>query len=39
MKQFLVGVGDLMEFICNEDNHYGAAGNFHPGSGAGNKKI
>jgi hypothetical protein len=31
------GVGDLMEFICNEDNQYGAAGNFRPGSGAGNK--
>jgi hypothetical protein len=31
------GVGDLMEFICNEDNQYGAAGNFRPGTGAGNK--
>jgi hypothetical protein len=31
------GVGDLMEFICNEDNQYGAAGNFRPGSGAGIK--
>jgi hypothetical protein len=31
------GVGDLMEFICNEDNQYGAAGAFRPGSGAGNK--
>jgi hypothetical protein len=31
------GVGDLMEFICNEDNQYGSAGNFRPGSGAGNK--
>ena len=31
------GVGDLMEFICNEDNQYGAAGSFRPGSGAGNK--
>ena len=31
------GVGDLMEFICNEDNQYGAAGNFQPGSGAGIK--
>ena len=27
------GVGDLMEFICNEDNQYGAAGSFRPGSG------
>jgi hypothetical protein len=31
------GVGDLMEFICHEDNQYGAAGAFRPGSGAGNK--
>ena len=31
------GVGDLMEFICNEDNQYGAAGDFRPGAGAGNK--
>ena len=31
------GAADLMEFICNEDNQYGAAGNFRPGSGAGNK--
>jgi len=31
------GTGDLMEFICNEDNQYGAAGNFRPGTGAGNK--
>jgi len=30
-------VGDLMEFICNEDNQYGAAGNFRPGTGAGIK--
>ena len=29
------GVGDLMEFICNEDNQYGGAGNFQPGTGAG----
>ena len=29
------GVGDLMEFICNEDNQYGSAGNFQPGTGAG----
>jgi hypothetical protein len=28
------GVGDLMEFICNEDNQYGSAGNFVPGTGA-----
>jgi hypothetical protein len=27
------GVGDLMEFICNEDNQYGAAGKFRPGTG------
>jgi hypothetical protein len=31
------GVGDLLEFICNEDNQYGRAGNFQPGTGAGNK--
>jgi hypothetical protein len=31
------GVGDLIEFICNEDNQYGAAGNFQPGTGAGIK--
>jgi hypothetical protein len=31
------GVGDLLEFICNEDNQYGAAGSFRPGGGAGNK--
>jgi len=24
-----------MEFMCNEDNQYGAAGNFRPGTGAG----
>lgn len=29
------GVGDLLEFICNEDNQYGSAGNFQPGTGAG----
>ena len=28
------GVGDLLEFICNEDNQYGRAGNFQPGTGA-----
>jgi hypothetical protein len=31
------GVGDLMEFICNEDNQYGSAGNFQPGTGVGIK--
>jgi len=31
------GSGDLMEFICNEDNQYGSAGGFRPGTGAGNK--
>ena len=31
------GTGDLMEFICNEDNQYGSAGGFRPGTGAGNK--
>ena len=31
------GVSDLMEFICHEDNQYGAAGNFQPGTGAGLK--
>jgi hypothetical protein len=31
------GVGDLLEFICNEDNQYGKAGNFQPGTGAGIK--
>jgi hypothetical protein len=31
------GVGDLLEFICNEDNQYGRAGNFQPGTGTGNK--
>jgi hypothetical protein len=31
------GVGDLLEFICNEDNQYGRAGNFQPGTGAGNR--
>jgi len=33
------GVGDLLEFICNEDNQYGKAGNFQPGTGAGIKGI
>ncbi len=27
------GVGDLLEFICNENNQYGSAGNFQPGTG------
>jgi hypothetical protein len=31
------GVGDLLEFICNEDNQYGRAGDFVPGTGGGNK--
>ena len=31
------GVGDLLEFICNENNQYGRAGGFQPGTGAGNK--
>jgi hypothetical protein len=30
------GTGDLMEFICNENNQYGSAGGFTPGTGAGN---
>ena len=29
------GTGDLLEFICNEDNQYGSAGAFKPGTGAG----
>jgi hypothetical protein len=31
------GGGDLMEFICLEDNQYGTAGGFRPGSGTSNK--
>ena len=31
------GVGDLLEFICAENNQYGSAANFQPGTGAGNK--
>jgi hypothetical protein len=31
------GTADLMEFICHEDNQYGAAGGFRPGSGGGNR--
>jgi hypothetical protein len=31
------GVGDLLEFICNEDNQYGQAAQFRPGTGAGNR--
>ena len=29
------GVGDLLKFICNEDNQYGSAGQFRPGTGGG----
>jgi hypothetical protein len=32
-----LGVGDLLEFICAENNQYGSAANFQPGTGAGNK--
>ena len=32
------GTADLMEFICNEDNQYGSAGGFKPGTGAGNNR-
>ncbi len=32
------GGGDLMEFICLEDNEYGAAANFRPGTGTSNEK-
>ena len=32
-----VGGGELMEFICLEDNEYGAAGGFRPGTGVENK--
>ena len=31
------GGGDLMEFICLEDNQYGAAAGFRPGTGTSNK--
>jgi hypothetical protein len=31
------GGGDLMEFICLEDNEYGSAGKFRPGTGTQNK--
>ncbi len=31
------GTGDLLEFICAEDNQYGSAGQFKPGTGAGNR--
>jgi hypothetical protein len=31
------GGGELMEFICLEDNQYGAAAGFRPGTGTGNK--
>ena len=30
------GVGDLMEFVCNENNLYGSARGFRPGTGGGN---
>jgi len=30
------GTGDLMEFVCNENNQYGSAGGFRPGTGGGN---
>ena len=32
-----LGVGDLLEFICAENNQYGSAADFQPGTGAGNK--
>jgi len=32
-----VGGGELMEFICLEDNEYGSAGAFKPGTGTSNK--
>jgi len=28
-----VGGGELMEFICQEDNQYGAASGIEPGTG------
>jgi hypothetical protein len=31
------GGGELMEFICLEDNQYGAAAAIRPGTGTGNK--
>ena len=31
------GVGDLLEFICHENNQYGSAGSFKPGTGTGGK--
>ena len=33
-----VGGGELMEFICLEDNEYGSAANFKPGSGTSNNR-
>ena len=33
------GIGDLMEFVCNENNQYGSAGGFQPGTGAGNGQV
>jgi hypothetical protein len=32
-----VGGGELMEFICLENNQYGSAGGFRPGTGTSNK--
>jgi hypothetical protein len=32
------GGGELMEFICLEDNEYGSAGSFRPGTGTDGKK-
>jgi hypothetical protein len=32
-----VGGGELMEFICLEDNQYGSAAGFRPGTGTSNK--
>jgi len=31
------GGGELMEFICLEDNQYGAAAGIRPGTGTGNR--
>ena len=32
------GGGDLMEFICLEDNQYGKASGIKPGTGTSNEK-
>jgi hypothetical protein len=32
------GGGELMEFVCLENNEYGTAGNFRPGTGTSNNK-